>query len=207
MNIDMDKIDWAKGDGLVPAIVQDALNLRVLMLGYMNRDALLQTIESKRVTFFSRSKNALWVKGETSGNFLDLVSADVDCDGDTLLIKATPHGPACHKGTATCFSNGDGDSDSDLPSVFFLEKLGNIIRQRHQDLPEGSYTTQLFKEGTSRIAQKVGEEGVELSLAHVAGDKNDILNESADLLFHMLVLLEDAGLSLRDVCKVLQNRH
>lgn len=199
--IDVNKVDWDKGNGLVPAIVQDANNLNVLMLGYMNQEAFKKTLETNRVTFFSRSKQALWVKGETSGNFLDLVSAEIDCDQDTILIKAEPHGPACHTGTQTCF----GDKGSE--AVLFLKELSALIKERNQSRPIDSYTTKLFEEGKSRIAQKVGEEGVELSLAHIKGDQEEILNESADLLFHMMVLWEDATLDIGDVCKVLMERH
>lgn len=197
----IDELDWNKGDGLLPAVIQDADNLRVLMLGYMNREALKQTLETKYVTFFSRSKQALWVKGETSGNFLDFVSIDIDCDKDTILIKAHPRGPVCHTGTQTCFSDDKGSA------LLYLQKLSQIIKQRNQERPCDSYTTKLFEGGKSRIAQKVGEEGVELSLAHVIGDKDEILNEAADLLFHMMVLLEESGLSVCDVAQVLEERH
>lgn len=199
--IDVNELDWDKGDGLLPAVIQDANNLRVLMLGYMNREAMAQTLETERVTFFSRSKQALWVKGETSGNFLNFISVEMDCDKDTILIKANPQGPVCHTGTQTCFNDGDGSS------ILFLEKLSALIKQRNQERSEGSYTTELFEEGQSRIAQKVGEEGVELALAHMKGDKEEILNESADLLFHTMVLLEDAGLNIKDTCERLQERH
>ncbi len=199
--IDINTLDWAKGNGILPAIVQDAQDLRVLMLGYMNQEALAKTLETGYITFFSRSKQRLWVKGETSGNALDFVSMDIDCDRDTILIKSRPHGPVCHTGTPTCF--GDNE-DTALP---FLGRLFSIIKQRNQERPEGSYTTKLFEAGKSRIAQKVGEEGVELSLAHIKGDKDEILNESADLLFHIMVLLEDAELNIIDVCKILKQRH
>ena len=200
-NIDIDSIDWQKGEGLVPAIIQDAGNARVLMLGYMNKESLQATLETKRVTFFSRSKQALWVKGETSGNFLNFVSVEVDCDKDTLLVKANPQGPSCHTGSQTCFNDENGSS------IEFLNRLSALIKKRNAERPEGSYTTQLFIKGKSRIAQKVGEEGVELSLAHMKEDKEEILNESADLIFHMMVLLEDAGLDIGGVCKVLADRH
>jgi phosphoribosyl-ATP pyrophosphohydrolase/phosphoribosyl-AMP cyclohydrolase len=198
--IDVNELDWDKGEGLLPTVIQDADNLRVLMLGYMNREALTQTLETGRTTFFSRSKQRLWVKGETSGNFLDFVSAQMDCDKDTILIKAKPQGPVCHTGTQTCF--GDGEENP----ILFLHELSQIIQRRNQERPKDSYTTKLFDEGASRIAQKVGEEGVELSLAHMKGDKEEILNESADLLFHMMILLEDAGLDMADVCEVLTRR-
>jgi phosphoribosyl-ATP pyrophosphohydrolase/phosphoribosyl-AMP cyclohydrolase len=199
--IDVNELDWDKGNGLLPAIIQDADNLRVLMLGYMNAESLQQTLDTKRVTFFSRSKQSLWVKGETSGHFLDFVSFEIDCDKDTILIKVHPQGPTCHTGTQTCFNDEDGDP------VLFLKQLSTLIKQRNQDRPKDSYTTTLFEEGKSRIAQKVGEEGVELALAHMKDDKDEILNESADLLFHMIALLEDAGLDFTDACKILENRH
>ncbi len=199
--IDINELDWNKANGLLPAIIQDENNLCILMLGYMNQEALEQTLETQRVTFFSRSKQKLWVKGETSGNFLNFVSAKIDCDKDTILIKAKPQGPACHTGTQTCFGDIEGNP------VLFLQELSKLIKLRNLNRPEGSYTTKLFEEGKYRIAQKVGEEGVELSLAHVEGDKDKILNESADLLFHMLVLLENSKIDLEEVCHVLQERH
>ena len=199
--IDLTQPDWGKGDGLLPAIIQDADNARILMLGYMNKESLEKTLETKKVTFFSRSKQALWTKGETSGNFLELVSMEIDCDKDTFLIKAKPKGPTCHLGNQTCFNDESGSF------VSFLEALSTLIHQRQVDRPKDSYTTSLFEKGKSRIAQKVGEEGVELSLAHMKDDKEEILNESADLLFHMMVLLEDAGLSLEEVCEILVKRH
>lgn len=199
--IDVKQLDWDKGNGLLPAIIQDSNNLRVLMLGYMNAESLAQTLETKRVTFFSRSKQALWVKGETSGNTLDFVSAEIDCDKDTILIRANPQGPACHTGSQTCFG------DKQPSDILFLETLGDIIHTRNIDRPEGSYTTELFTEGKSRIAQKVGEEGVELALARMKDDKEEMVNEAADLLFHMMILLEDSGLSIKDVCAELSRRH
>lgn len=199
--IDVNELDWDKGDGLLPAIIQDSITKQILMLGYMNKESLEKTLETEHVTFFSRSKKNLWVKGETSGNYLDFVSAEIDCDQDTILIQATPCGPTCHTGTVSCFNNDKGSS------VLFLKQLGDLIKERNKERPEGSYTTQLFEEGQSRIAQKVGEEGVELSLAHMKNDKEEILNESADLLFHTLVLLENADLSLDEVCEVLKQRH
>ena len=200
-DINLDKIDWDKGDGLVPAIVQNIDNGQILMLAYMDRAALAQTISSKKVTFFSRSKNRLWTKGETSGNWLDYICGEMDCDADTLLIQARPQGPSCHTGSVTCFN------DQTPSNIGFLDQLGRLIAERHKTMPEGSYTTSLFAEGAARIAQKVGEEGVELALARVKGDSAEIANEAADLLFHMMVLLEDAGLSLADAINVLQDRH
>ena len=193
--------DWQKGDGLLPAVVQNPDNGAVLMLGYMNEDALAKTLETGKVTFFSRSKQRLWTKGESSGNVLHFVDVALDCDCDTLLVTARPEGPTCHNGTITCFND-----DSPAP-VLFLNDLADIINQRKSDMPEGSYTTSLFSEGKSRIAQKVGEEGVELALARMKNDKEEIANEAADLLFHMLVLLADADMSLGDVLTVLKKRH
>jgi len=193
--------DWQKGDGLLPAVVQNPDNGAVLMLGYMNEDALAKTLETGKVTFFSRSKQRLWTKGESSGNVLHFVDVALDCDCDTLLVTARPEGPTCHNGTTTCFND-----DNPAP-VLFLNDLADIINQRKSDMPEGSYTTSLFSEGKSRIAQKVGEEGVELALARMKDDKEEIANEAADLLFHMLVLLADADMSLGDVLTVLKKRH
>jgi phosphoribosyl-ATP pyrophosphohydrolase/phosphoribosyl-AMP cyclohydrolase len=200
-DINLDKIDWDKGDGLVPAIVQNSDNGQILMLAYMDRAALAQTISSKKVTFFSRSKNRLWTKGETSGNWLDYVSGEMDCDADTILIQARPQGPSCHTGSVTCFN------DQTPSNIGFLDQLGRLIAERHKTMPKGSYTTSLFTEGKARIAQKVGEEGVELALARMKDDSAEMANEAADLLFHMMVLLEDAGLSLVDAISVLQDRH
>ena len=200
-DMNLDKIDWNKGQGLVPAIVQNIDNGQILMLAYMDRAALAQTISSKKVTFFSRSKNRLWTKGETSGNWLDFISGEMDCDADTLLIQARPQGPSCHTGSVTCFN------DQTPNNIGFLDQLGILIAERHKTMPEGSYTTSLFAEGKARIAQKVGEEGVELALARMKDDNTELANEAADLLFHMMVLLEDAGLSLTDAISVLQTRH
>lgn len=200
-DINLDKIDWDKGDGLVPAIVQNSDNGQILMLAYMDRAALAQTISSKKVTFFSRSKNRLWTKGETSGNWLDYISGEMDCDADTILIQARPQGPSCHTGSVTCFN------DQTPSNISFLDQLSRLIAERHKTMPKGSYTTSLFTEGKARIAQKVGEEGVELALARMKDDSAEMANEAADLLFHMMVLLEDAGLSLADAISVLQDRH
>ena len=192
------RLDWDKGDGLLPVVVQDASNLRVLMLGYMNREALDATLASRRVTFFSRSKQRLWTKGESSGHVLELVSVDVDCDDDTLLVLAHPHGPTCHLQRASCFPSA--------PSAFLAE-LDALIAQRERERPADSYTTRLFDGGTRRIAQKVGEEGVETALAAVAQDASALLGESADLLYHLTVLLRARGLSLADAVDVLRERH
>ncbi|MEK9745682.1 MAG: bifunctional phosphoribosyl-AMP cyclohydrolase/phosphoribosyl-ATP diphosphatase HisIE [Candidatus Puniceispirillum sp.] len=199
--IDIDAIDWTKGDGLVPAIIQNAASGQVLMLGYMDRAALDATVSSGKVTFFSRSKNRLWVKGETSGHWLDFVSAEMDCDNDALLVQASPQGPTCHTGAVSCFT------DKKAPDVAFLGQLAALVADRHTARPQGSYTTSLFAAGKARIAQKVGEEGVELALARMKDDKAEMANEAADLLFHMLVLLQDADLQLDDVIAVLRARH
>lgn len=199
--LSLKSIDWAKGDGLVPAVIQDATTGQVLMLGYMNQTALETTISSGRVTFFSRSKQRLWTKGETSDNWLTFVRAEIDCDGDTVLVQAKPEGPACHTGSTTCFN------DHTASDTRFLDELGELIAARHKTMPKDSYTTSLFTAGKARIAQKVGEEGVELALARMKDDRTEMTNEAADLIFHMLVLLEDANLSLADVVKILRQRH
>lgn len=190
--------DWAKGDGLLPVIVQDAGTLRVLMLGYMNAEALAETRRSGRATFYSRSKQRLWTKGESSGNRLDVVDIKLDCDGDTLLVTAYPHGPACHTGSNSCFGEVPGN---------FLGELDALVKQREHDRPINSYTTSLFEKGIRRIAQKVGEEGVETALAGVVQRDEELLGESADLLFHLIVLLRARGLSLTDAVEVLEERH
>ena len=197
----MPAIDWDKGDGLLPAIVQHARSGEVLMLGYMNRDALAATRASGKVTFFSRSRQRLWMKGETSGNVLELVSMHIDCDADTLLVQAIPHGPTCHTGAPTCFAQA-----APLPAGF-LGELDALVAQRAAERPSGSYTTTLFESGVRRIAQKVGEEGVETALAGVAADDDELLGEAADLVFHLLVLLRARGLGLADVSRVLASRH
>ena len=200
-DIDIDQVDWEKGDGLVPAVIQDVHNGHVLMLGYMNQAALSHTLNSGKVTFFSRKKNRLWTKGETSGNWIDYVSGEMDCDADTILIQARPHGPVCHTGSISCFNNIAPDNTQ------FLGQLGMLIADRHAAMPAGSYTTSLFSDGKARIAQKVGEEGVELALARMKDDGTEIANEAADLFFHIIVLLQDAGLKLGDVIKVLEERY
>jgi phosphoribosyl-ATP pyrophosphohydrolase/phosphoribosyl-AMP cyclohydrolase len=198
-------LDWVKENGLLPAIVQDAASGAVLMLGYMNREALAETLSSNRVTFWSRSKRRLWTKGETSGNFLQLRAIAADCDGDTLLILAEPAGPACHTGTRTCW--GDHAPRADAEKLAFLGQLERIIEQRIAARPEGSYTARLLNEGTRRIAQKVGEEGLELALAAVAQSDADVLGEAADLLYHAMLLLQVKGLSLAKVVAQLELRH
>jgi len=191
-------LDWDKVGGLVPAIVQDATTLRVLMLGYMDRAALESTLKGGKVTFFSRSKQRLWTKGETSGNHLDVVDVRTDCDADTVLVTVRPHGPTCHTGSTSCFGDAPGQ---------FLGALDALVEQRERERPLDSYTTQLFEKGTRRIAQKAGEEGVETALAGVAQGDDELLGESADLLFHLIVLLRARGLSLADAVAVLEQRH
>ena len=198
-------LDWNKGDGLLPAIVQDAGSGAVLMLGYMNREALAATRASGCVTFWSRSKGRLWTKGETSGHFLKLKEIAADCDGDTLLIMAEPRGPACHKGTPTCW--GQSPPQSAAQQLAFLGALEQVITQRIATRPPGSYTVKLLDQGTRRIAQKVGEEGLELALAGVAQSGPEIIGEAADLLYHTLLLLKVKGLSLSQVILELERRH
>ena len=204
-NLQIEQIDWQKSDGLIPAIVQCASSARVLMLGYVNQAALQQTLASGNVTFFSRSKNRLWTKGESSGHMLKLVDAYLDCDRDTMLFFAHALGPTCHNGTCTCFDGPDRAAVG--PKLSFLSDLDALIDTRKRDLPEGSYTTKLFKGELRRIAQKVGEEGVETALAAVAQDDTALTGEAADLVFHLLVLLRARGLRLADVLAVLAQRH
>jgi phosphoribosyl-ATP pyrophosphohydrolase/phosphoribosyl-AMP cyclohydrolase len=199
------ELDWDKGGGLLPAIVQDAGSGAVLMLGYMNREALAATEATGRVTFWSRSKNRLWTKGETSGHFLELKQIAADCDADTLLILADPKGPACHRGTATCW--GEKPPQSAAQQVAFLGRLEEVIAQRIATRPQGSYTAKLLAEGTRRIAQKVGEEGLELALAGIAQSGKEIIGEAADLLYHTLLLLKVKNLSLSQVVTELESRH
>ena len=197
ITIDIDALAWDKQGGLLPAVVQDADTLRVLMLGYMTREALQATLDSGKVTFFSRSKQRLWMKGETSGDVLDLVRIETDCDADTLLVQARPHGPTCHLQRASCFPGAPADT---------LAELDALIATRERERPERSYTTRLFEGGVRGIAQKVGEEGVETALAGVVQDDDALLGESADLLFHLIVLLRARGLSLDDAKRVLEAR-
>jgi phosphoribosyl-ATP pyrophosphohydrolase/phosphoribosyl-AMP cyclohydrolase len=201
---DLDSLEWQKMNGLLPAIVQDAFDGRVLMQAYMNREALANTLDKGVVTFWSRSRKKLWTKGETSGNTLELVAVHSDCDSDCLLILATPAGPACHRNTDTCF---DEEGQKVMPELAFLAGLEKLIAQRDSDRPEDSYTTRLFESGIKRIAQKVGEEGVETALAATAGDREELANESADLLYHLLVLLRASGLRLEEVTQILKSRH
>lgn len=201
---DVSALDWEKGGGLLPAIVQDADNGAVLMLGYMNREALLATFERGRVVFHSRSRNTLWEKGETSGHSLKLVGIEADCDQDTLLVRARPVGPACHRNTPTCFGDGALHGE-DGPS--FLTQLEGIIAERIAAGSDGSYTAKLHARGVKRMAQKVGEEGLETALAATAGDDRELVSESADLLFHLLLLLQARGLRLESVIGELRDRH
>ena len=200
-NTDLSRLDWPKSDGLLPAVVQHWLTGEVLMLGYMNAEALAETRRSGKVTFFSRSKQRLWTKGESSGHVLVLKSIRVDCDADTLLVLAEPHGPTCHLGTTSCFGA------EVRPPLGFLAELDALVAQRCAERPQGSYTTSLFEGGVRRIAQKVGEEGVESALAAVAQGDEELLGEAADLVFHLTVLLRARGLSLADVAGVLAQRH
>ncbi|MBI1233062.1 MAG: bifunctional phosphoribosyl-AMP cyclohydrolase/phosphoribosyl-ATP diphosphatase HisIE [Alphaproteobacteria bacterium] len=199
--IDISAINFAKSGGLVPAIVQHARTRQVLMLGYMNAEAVRQTIETGQATFFSRSKGRLWVKGETSGNTLSLVSVRVDCDRDALLVEAEPAGPVCHLGTAGCFDDGEA------PGVGFLEALASIVHTRREADPKDSYVARLLASGPLKAAQKVGEEGVEVALAAAAQDDAALTEEAADLVFHLLVALESRGVALSDVVETLRARH
>lgn len=197
---DIETLDWDKNAGLIPAVVEDAVSGRVLMLAYMNREALQKTLETKRVTFFSRSKGRLWTKGETSGNFLNLVDMAADCDKDTLLVTVNAEGPACHLGTTSCFG--------DLQSRWqFLRDLEVLLASRKGADPATSYTASLYARGTKRIAQKVGEEGVETALAATVHDREELRNEAADLVYHLLVLLQAENLELADVIDILRERH
>jgi len=200
-SIDSTTLDWAKGDGLLPAIVQHWLSGEVLMLGYMNAQALDATQRLGKVTFFSRSKQRLWTKGESSGHELLLKNISLDCDRDTLLVHAQPLGPTCHTGSSSCFG------DAALPPLGFLAELDQLVARRHVERPAGSYTTELFDGGLRRMAQKVGEEGVETALAAVAQDDAELLGEAADLLFHLDVLLRARGLGLTEVVALLKRRH
>lgn len=196
------KIDFSKLNGLVPAVIQDNTTNIVLMLGYMNVEAVRQTEETGRVTFFSRSKNRLWVKGEESGNFLNVVSISVDCDNDALLVKVNPDGPVCHTGADTCWDEPNEEND-----LGFLEYLQDIIDERKDKMPEGSYTTRLFMEGIRKITQKVGEEAVETIIGAMANDDENFLYEGADLLYHLMVLLAAKGYRIEDLAAELKKRH
>lgn len=196
------EIDFDKSGGLVPAIIQDATTMNVLMLGYMNREAYEKTVSTGRVTFYSRSRQCLWTKGETSGHYLELVSIASDCDNDTLLVKVHPNGPTCHTGTDTCW----GEANEANP-ILFLTSLQDFIEKRHEQMPEGSYTTSLFKDGISRMAQKVGEEALETIIEAVSGTNERLIYEGADMLYHLTVLLTSKGLRIEDLARELQVRH
>lgn len=196
------KIDFSKCGGLVPAIIQDKNTKNVLMLGYMNEEAYNKTVETKKVTFYSRSRQTLWTKGETSGNYLNLVSIKVDCDNDTLLVEVVPQGPTCHKGTDTCW----GENNEANP-LLFLTELQDFIETRHAEMPEGSYTTSLFKDGLNRMAQKVGEEALEAVIEAVNGTDERLIYEASDMFYHLIVLLTSKGLRIEDIAKELKVRH
>ena len=199
----INSIAWQKMDNLVPAIIQSAIDNSVLMLGYMNKESLEKTLEIGKVTFYSRSKNRLWTKGESSSNYLELKDIAVDCDNDSILIKAIPYGPTCHTGSKSCFTKNEENS-----SLYIIDKLEKLISERKDYLPENSYLTSLFKQGLPRIAQKVGEEGVEVVIAAMKKDSDDeLISETADLLFHLLVLLKEKEVSLEQVCKKLVSRN
>lgn len=195
------QIDFSKLHGLIPAVVQDNATNKILMVGFMNQEALDKTLETKLVTFFSRTKNRLWTKGEESGNFLHVVSIVDDCDHDTILIKANPVGPVCHTGADTCFG------ETNQPSLNFLQGLQDLIDDRRRTMPEGSYTTKLFTKGINKIAQKVGEEAVELVIEAKDDNRDLFLNEAADLMYHLLVLLTAKGFRIEDVVGILEERH
>lgn len=196
------EIDFEKQGGLVPAIIQDSITNNVLMLGYMNQEAYEQTIKTGKVTFWSRSRQCLWTKGETSGNFLNLVSIKSDCDNDTLLVRVNPEGPACHLGTDTCW----GEKNEANP-LLFLTELQDFINKRHEEMPEGSYTTYLFKDGLNRMAQKVGEEALEAVIEATNGTNERLIYEASDMFYHLIVLLTSKGLRIENIAQELQVRH
>ena len=195
-------IDFEKSGGLVPAIIQDASTRNVLMLGYMNAEAFEKTLETRRVAFFSRSRQKLWTKGEESGNYLELVSIKPDCDNDTLLVQAHPHGPTCHTGADTCWGE-----ENTMNPLLFLTELQDFIEKRHEEMPEGSYTTSLFKDGINRMAQKVGEEALEAVIEAVNGTNDRLIYEGSDMLYHLIVLLTEKGLRIEDLAEELLIRH
>ena len=199
--INIEKIDFEKQNGLIPAIIVDATTNQVLMLGFMNKEALTQTLEKQKVVFFSRTKNRLWLKGEKSENYLNVLSIKADCDNDTLLIYAKPDGPTCHTGAYSCFSEVDKNN------IQFLDYLFQLVQKRKIELPENSYTTSLFKKGSDRIIQKVGEETVETVIAAKNKDKEEIINEASDLLFHLMVMFSDQGIEFSEIVQNLQKRH
>lgn len=194
-------LDFDKMDGLVPAIIQDSRTLKVLMLGFMNKEAYEKTVETGKVTFWSRTKQRLWTKGETSGNTLTVVEIKADCDNDTLLIKAIPAGPVCHTGSDTCW-----DEKNQNP-IMFLSELQRFIEKRHEEMPEGSYTTSLFKSGCGRMAQKVGEEAIESVIEAMANNNERLIYEASDMIYHLIVLLTSKGLKIEDLAQELQKRH
>ena len=196
------KINFEKGQGLVPAVIQDYVTRHVLMLGYMNEEAYRKTVETGKVTFWSRSRNTLWTKGETSGNFLNVIEIKNDCDGDTLLVKVRPDGPTCHTGADTCW----GEKNEQNP-LLFLAELQDFIEKRHEEMPEGSYTTSLFKDGLNRMAQKVGEEALELVIEACNGTDERLIYEGSDMLYHLIVLLTSKGLRIEDMAAELRERH
>ncbi|MCR4914947.1 MAG: bifunctional phosphoribosyl-AMP cyclohydrolase/phosphoribosyl-ATP diphosphatase HisIE [Prevotella sp.] len=195
-------LDFDKMGGLVPAIIQDAKTKNVLMLGFMNQEAYEKTLQSGKVTFWSRTRQTLWTKGETSGNFLQLVSMAVDCDNDTLLVKVIPHGPTCHTGTDTCWGE-----TNDANPLLFLQYLQDFIEKRHEEMPEGSYTTRLFRDGVNKMAQKMGEEALETVIEATNGTNEKLIYEAADMLYHLEVLLTSKGLRIEDIALELQKRH
>jgi len=199
---DISRIDFSKLNGLVPAVIQDDKSRIVLMVGFMNAEAFEKTNETGLVTFFSRTKNRLWTKGEESGNYLKVKSILTDCDHDTLLIKAEPTGPVCHTGNDTCFSEINTPDE-----IKFLSYLQDFIEKRKKEMPEGSYTTSLFRKGTRKIAQKVGEEAVETIIGAMAGDNENFIYEASDLLYHLIVLLTEKGYRIEDVAGELKSRH
>lgn len=194
-------LDFNKMNGLIPAIIQDDKTQKVLMLGFMNEEAYDKTLKTGKVTFWSRTKNALWTKGETSGNFLNVVSIKADCDNDTLLIKVNPDGPVCHTGTDTCWGEENNNH------MAFLSELQRFIEKRHEEMPEGSYTTSLFQSGVGRMAQKVGEEAVESVIEAMAGNDERLIYEASDMIYHLMVLLTSKGLKIEDLAVELQKRH
>lgn len=196
------KIDFDKLGGLVPAIIQDARTKNVLMLGFMNQEAYEKTVETGKVTFWSRTRNTLWTKGETSGNFLNVVSIQNDCDDDTLLIKVNPIGPTCHTGTDTCW----GEVNENNP-LLFLSELQDFIEKRKEEMPEGSYTTSLFRKGINKIAQKVGEEALETVIEATNGTNEQLIYEASDMFYHLIVMLTSKGLRIEDVANELRKRH
>ncbi|MHB8905891.1 MAG: bifunctional phosphoribosyl-AMP cyclohydrolase/phosphoribosyl-ATP diphosphatase HisIE [Melioribacteraceae bacterium] len=198
--IKADELNFEKLGGLIPVVVTDSETNQVLMLGFMNKEAFEKTIETKRVTFFSRTRNTLWTKGETSGNFLNLIDIKEDCDNDSLLLFAKPDGPTCHKGTYSCFGIKKNNS-------LFINQLSQLIRERKENLPENSYTTKLFKEGADRIIQKVGEEAIETVIAAKNRDKEEIINETSDLIYHLLVMLAEQEIGFDEVVNKLISRH